>query len=248
MNNITFRYSTLNTAEFCPEKFRLMVLEGKEEPGKKSAHFVIGTALHTAIHSHFDGGNMLDTFNMFWGSINPQEYDWSTSRQKYDEVGEMGSEWCRKWLKAHAHKYEPLHVEKAISWTLGKYSMSGTPDFVGYYSGKLSIVDWKTSAQDFDKRKGWTDLQMWLYAYAVELVYGLKVEQIVYAPFVKYGAKIQTPICFPVTKEKMSLMLEAAIVKMNVIETYMSQNMWPKHTNNCLRCPFITTCYRGDVK
>lgn len=252
MNPLLFRYSTLKTAEFCPLKFKYQEVDGIPEPGPRSINLAFGTAIHAAIEAHFSDLDAVEVFKLSWAKIDPKEHDDTYSRQGHVELALTGEEILRKWVKLHAKKYEPLHLEKELLFKIYKnkdpkelsfFEMKGTVDFIGKYNGKLSIVDWKTSATDFDKNKPLYDLQLWLYAHAVEQILNLKVEQIVYSPFVKYGAKVQTPVCYSVTEEKMQEMLKIACIKMQEIVSWISRDSWPRNTSNCSRCPFFKRCY-----
>lgn len=240
MESMIFRYSMLNTDDTCQVKTKLQYIDLVPEPGLRNANYVFGTAMHLALEEHFEGGDPQATFNMFWGSIKPEEYDWE-GRYNYASYAEIGAELLRKWLKVHAKDYEPLYVEKQIEFTVGNiFTFTGKPDFIGRYRGNLSVVDWKTSAQTFDKRKGIVDGQTWLYAYAAKQKYDLDIEQVVYSPFIKYEARVQNPIVIPVTKAKLDDMLGQAYLKAKAIA---NRTEWIRNSQSCLRCPYFTHCY-----
>lgn len=235
-----YRYSAISTAHFCLTKFKKQYILGEKEPGPKNSNFVFGTAMHLAISAYFkEYTDAVTTFNMYWGTLNPDEYSWD--RYNYAELAEIGRELLRKWADRHAKNYNPLHIEKKIEFNLNGYTMQGTPDFIGAYKNKLSIVDWKTSASQFDRRKGLVDGQTWLYVHAVKQIYGIDIEQVVYAPFVKYGATVQTPIVIEVTKDKLTDMLNNATL---VIKDLEARTEWPRNEQNCLRCSFFIDCYK----
>lgn len=237
---VIYRYSAISTAHFCLTKFRKQYILGEVAEGPKNSNFVFGTAMHLAISSYFkDYADAVSTFKMYWNSIKPDDYSWD--RYGYSDLLEIGTTLLRKWEERHAKNYNPLHVEKKLDFTLNSYSMQGTPDFIGAYKNKISVVDWKTSASTFDKRKGLIDGQMWLYVHAAKEVYNIDIEQIVYAPFVKYGAIVQTPIVIEVTKDKLTSMLNNATL---VIKDLEARTEWPRNEQNCLRCEFFSGCYQ----
>lgn len=244
MKPIVFRYSTLKTAEFCPEKYRLMEIEEVKEPGIPNIALAFGSALHAGIEAHLEGlDDAIPIFKAFWSKLDPKAYDIKYSRFDFNELEEVGQELLRKWVDRHAKHYKPLFLEKTLEFTIGNFSLKGTVDFIGYYKDKLTIVDWKTSAYEFPKKKILCDMQLWLYVHAVKQKLDLNIEQVLYAPFIKNTQSIQTPIIEPVTENKLKLMLELADVKMEQVMRYIETKKWPKNTDNCLRCPFFDTCY-----
>lgn len=248
MKPITFRHSTLKIAEFCPEKYRLQEIEGFKEPGLPNIALIFGTSIHSAIEAHFEGLEDASTvFSSCWKAVDSTKHNMLYSRYKFDELETVGQELLRKWVKLHSPHYEARHLEKHVTFRVNDYDMSGTIDFIGMYKGKLSIVDWKTSATDFNKKKIISDMQLWLYAHAARTVLGLPIEQVVYAPFIKNSIKIQTPIVEPVTDAKINLMLKTATDKMDQIMGFIRTNTWPKNTDNCLKCAFFSHCY-GESK
>lgn len=261
MRDLTFRYSMIGAAHFCLEKANLQYIQKIPVPGKQSALLAFGSAFHIIPETYFDGEDPIAAFRMYWSSIDPDTLDWTKSRQKYDELGQIGEELARKWLKAHAKHYKPYHVvskidteankiewmpliEREVTFRLNNFKLTGKPDFIGYYKDVLSIVDWKTSGSDFDKNRVHTDSQMWLYVHAAKQVYDLNIEQIVYAPFVKYQAKVQNPVCLEVTQGKLKKMLDNCTLVMQNLST---NKEFPRNESNCLRCEYLNYCYKEIV-
>lgn len=235
---MVYRYSMINTASFCPTKFKLSYIELLKEYETEPSHFIFGTSIHSAIQAHFEGEDAVEVFEFFWATIKEELYTWE--RYKYAELKEIGITLLTKWVKTHAKNYRPLHVEKEISFKLNGFDMTGKPDFIGYYKDKLSVVDWKTSNSQFDKRKGQVDGQTWIYVHGAKQAHNLNIEQVVYAPLVKYGATVQNPIVIPVTENKLTSMLDNATLVMRDLST---RTEWSRNEGNCLRCGFYEKCY-----
>lgn len=239
---ITFRYSMLNSAHFCLTKAKLQYIDKIPEPGLKGAYFAFGTGLHLGLENYLQGEDGGQIFRLFWKNLNIAEYDWKSSRDSYDALGTIADELLRKWEKGHRKHYEVLHTEFPLQGAINGFNVTGTADFVGYYKGVLSIVDWKTSQSQYDKRKGLVDSQMWIYAELLKQKYDIQVEQLVYAPFVKYGSIVQTPIVIPYTADKAKSMLDNATLVMRDLSGRVE---WPRNEQNCLRCNYFPVCY-GD--
>lgn len=237
-----FRYSSISTAHTCLQKYKLQYIDLVPQPALDSGDMQFGTAVHAAIKVAFEGDDPVAFFDMYWRSIQPDNYQWS--RYDHKALAEIGAKLLSKWYRLHYKNYEPLHVEIPLEFTLNGFEFHGTPDFIGKYKGVLSVVDWKTSASDYDKRKALIDAQMWVYAYAARAVHKLEVEQVVYAPLVKYGEKVQNPICVPVTENKLNSMLDNVTIMMRDLS---SRQEWPRNERNCLYCPYFTHCYREET-
>lgn len=233
-----FRYSALDTAHFCNLKYKLRYVDNIPAPGLPQGDTLLfGTAMHLVMETHFDGGDALEMFKSFWKSVDVDKYSWG--RYSYDDLRKIGEEFTRKWLKSHAEYYKPIHVEQDMEFQLNGFTVTGKPDFVGYYRDKLSIVDWKTSASDFPKQKALINSQMWIYVHGVKQIYNLGIEQVVYAPLIKYGAKIQTPIVTKVTPAKLKNMLDNATMLMRDLST---RTEFPRNERNCLGCEYFNVC------
>lgn len=241
--DIIFRYSMLNTAHFCLTKAKLQYLDKIPEPGLRGAYFAFGTGLHLGLENFVQGEDGAEIFRLFWKNLKVGEYDWKFSRDSYDTLGSIADELLRKFEKGHLKHYDALHTELPLRGTINGFTVTGTADFVGLYKGVLSIVDWKTSQSQYDKRKGQVDAQMWIYAELLKQQYGLEVKQLVYSPFVKYGSVVQTPIAIPYTTIKAKSMLDNATLVMRDLNGRVE---WPRNEQNCLRCNYYPVCYKED--
>lgn len=240
MRDLTFRYSMINTAHFCLKKADLQYIQGIKTDLPDNPNLAFGSAIHASIEAHFSNGDAAKTFRMFWSSLDARTFDWTQSRFGYDELGVIGDTLIRKWLKSHAEHYKALHVEHQMQFEVNGFKVSGKPDFIGYYKDKLSLVDWKTSAYNYDKRKALVDGQTWIYVEGAKQTLGLDIEQVVYSPFVKNGASVQNPIVVPVTQEKLKSMLDNATLVMRDLST---REEFPRNEQNCLRCEYFGVCY-----
>ena len=238
---MVFRYSAINQAYRCLKAYEKSYLLG-HKPDEDSIDMAFGTAVHAGIAGHFEGASAIDTFAMTWGLSANQ--DFAKARYSFGELMEIGQNLLSKWERLHAHHYEPIHVEERLKFNIGQFKIEGTPDFVGNYKGVLSVVDWKTSGSDYDKRMPNVDEQLWIYVEACRQVYGLDIKQIVYAPFVKYGPKVQTPIVMQVTNEKLKKQIDN--VKL-MLEDLSTRAVFPMNKGQCLRCSFYSQCYKENA-
>lgn len=233
-----YRYSSIQTAQYCLEKYNKVHIQGLKVPGPEQDHFVFGTGVHLIPQTYFEGGDPVETFKMYWRSIDPDKVQWN--RYTYEEQGKMGEEFARKWLKSHAKHYKPKYVEEPIEFSIAGVTFTGTPDFVGYYKDQAVIVDWKTTANAYSPNKALVDSQLWLYREGVKQAHGFEADALVYAPFIKYGAVVQTPIVIPYTFCKAKSMIDNVMI---TVRDLQSRTEFPRNEGNCLRCEFLKTCF-----
>lgn len=132
----------------------------RERIGEKKANHIQkesakrGNAIHSMIESHLYG-TQLDTSDIFHGYV-----------EMYDSLKPLLSE------------ISPVGLEIPIYSDL--FKLAGRIDCIGYYKGKLSIIDFKTSGKP--KKDQWiTDyyLQATCYSYMMEELLGIRAKQIV---------------------------------------------------------------------
>jgi CRISPR/Cas system-associated exonuclease Cas4 (RecB family) len=239
---ITFRYSTIMTAYQCLKKYELRHIKGIEPQVPDSADLHFGTALHMAIATSFEGGDVEGAFRMYWGSLDPAAMKYT--RLGYEDLKNCGEVLLSKWQRLHKKNYTPLHIEKTLEFSLGGFKMSGTPDFIGEYKGVLSIVDWKSSGYNYDHKKLLSDEQLWLYVHAAKECYGLDIRQVVYAPFIKTDNRIQTPLTLEVTPEKLKTQLDNVVL---VMQDIIKRDTFPMNKSNCKFCDYFDICYNTET-
>jgi hypothetical protein len=199
-----FRYSAIECAYVCPKKYELEYVLG-QRPEIKSLDMAFGTAIHAAINAHFEGGDAQGAFALAWGLL---DGSYEKSRFNQAQLKDIGERLLSKWVRLHAAKYTPKNLEQKLDFKVGKHSFSGTLDFFGdYMEHKDVICDWKTTGYAYDKRMPLVMEQMFIYAEARYQNFGNYPTAIMYAPFVKGDASIQTPIILPFTIQKHREML-----------------------------------------
>ena len=88
----------------------------------------------------------------------------------------------------------------------GEHTLSGTYDIACKYEGKLTIIDYKTSAREYPASKIERNPQMYIYASLYAHKYGVIPEQVVYKVFIKQDKRIQT-LKVSLTKEKLATIM-----------------------------------------
>lgn len=222
-------YSELDQYLSCPAAYHKRYILGiKDEQESSALH--VGTALHAAIKTHFEGGDAQQVFLMYWDSL--KNTDMIYYRHGFEELRQLGIRWLGLFIKMHAKKFTDFKMEELVEAPLfGDVSIEGTFDMCGLYDGVLTMTDWKTSSRSYDDRKIIKNPQMYLYAHMYRHKYGQLPKQIQYKTFRKDNGGIQT-IQKELTEENLELQLKncRSIVKMMMHSR--EHNLWP-HTFSC---------------
>lgn len=237
-----FRYSAINTYYRCPKRFEYEYIQGIREEGRNE-NLEFGTAMHLALSSYLENKDeeaSRQAFNMYWDTC----ADLTFTRHSHADLREKFDIMFSKWLRLHSKKYEPKFIEQGIEFTVGNHKFQGTPDFVGLYEGVPSIVDFKTSANTYDKRKIISNNQMELYAHAVKQASGYDVKQLVYVCFIKYDDRIQ------VLKRDLP-QLDLSNIENTCAEIddkIRTSKPFIQNREGCLYCPhFEKRCFKGSI-
>lgn len=198
-----FRYSTLADAYECLKKYELKHVL-KTVPNETSLDMEFGTAIHAGIKSHYEGN---DASIGFFDHFNDVPKDLRKSRYSLEELQELGKNFMHRFTVKYAEKFVPIKFEKTISMPLEKSTYQGTLDMLCMYEGKVTLVDWKTSAYPYKIDKIYTNEQIYGYAALAEAEFGIQIEQIMYFVFVKSTGNIQSNIKIPLTREKLGSMI-----------------------------------------
>lgn len=238
---MTFRYSAINTAYTCYLKYKRIYIDG-EKADYESGDVAFGSALHRALHAHFKKQDPELDFDMAWGAQRAKPYLYT--RFNWEQLREMGLKFISRWVRLHAKKYEPFKVEENITTRLSGFMFQGTPDYVGLYQGVPSVVDFKTSAKEYDKKKIITNEQMYLYAYMVKEVFNYDVKALAYVVFIKGDEpRIQTNVKIDLDEKLLQRHMDN--VKL-MCEDLSQRTKFPMNKNSCNFCEFFNKCYEGQ--
>lgn len=232
-----FGYSILSSFDRCAKSFKLKHIDNIPEPMTYSGDLAFGTSLHQALSSMFEGDDALSQFRVSWSIVDHKNLNWG--RFDYHKLGEMGEVFLSRFERLHKKHFEPLHIEKKLKVKIKGFDVEGTPDMLGMYKGKRSVIDWKTSSGPYDKRKIIVGEQMPLYGYMAKEAYQYNVEQYVYVVFCKAEERIQV-----LTQDFAPKVEKEVIDNMTLkMADIVNRTAWPKNTNNCLNCGYFKHCY-----
>lgn len=235
-----YRYSAIDTAYSCLQKYKYIYVDGIKSPTTLDMAF--GTGMHLVPQCYFEGEDPVATFNMYWDSVKGL---YEANRFTWDQYKAMGEIFTSRWIRLHAKNYKAIDSEKSLSVDFEGGRLSGTPDLIGYYKDKLSVVDFKTSSYEYPRAKLEINEQMYIYAYMANITYGLNITHLVYNVFVKNPEpRIQT-IEIELTQPKLKSMISNVALMVKDLGT---RDNFPRNRNNCImgkdyKCSFFERCY-----
>jgi hypothetical protein len=242
-----FWFSKIRDARTCMHMYKLKHIDGVKIESR-SLDMEFGTALNLGLDAIVkQQGDGLSVFEMYWNST-PRTLP--RSRFDWEALAKMGPEFLRKFRERHAKHYEPILVGERLFGKLGKHAFEGEPDFYGYYKGKRTVIDFKTSKDNYAPEKIICDEQLPGYAALIEQQYGLLPEQKMYQVFVKgySGAKIQEPLISQLTSIRQCEILSNIEA---TCDDLSKRKVFPKNTENCVRgsiiCPYFEKCHGKGV-
>lgn len=223
-------YSQLNEFISCPMSYKRRYID-KIPDNEKSSALEYGTAIHLAIKTHFEGGDGIGVFTLFWDSLKdvPMKY-W---RHDWNDLRDLATnQFLPNFFRLHSKKYSSHKMEELCEAPLfDNVTIEGTFDMCASYDGVLTLSDWKTSSREYKKDKIIKNPQMYMYSHMYKHKYGELPKQIQYKVFRKDNGSIQT-LTETLTQEKLDLQLDqvSRIIK-TLIHMTETGNFY--HTFDC---------------
>lgn len=250
MNGLS--YSNYTALRRCGQFYKLSVLDKIPQP--MQVHFEFGSALHaglnTALETH-DQEAAMDVFQAYWESVAGKGMTYE--RHSHDQLGEMGVKFSARFTAKYARDMKLITGEKRMFakfslpvYGLGSpkivdYDLEGTPDALVEWGGKNVLLDFKSSAYNYEPEKTDISLQLNLYAWLLEQN-GFKVDEMCYFVFNKGTTTIQTPYRVPYDRAKAVSMIEDMVA-------YFARNVgyYEKNPTACIMgkqvCPYFSKCF-----
>lgn len=238
-----FNYSAIDTALKCATKFKYQYIDKVPTDTDGSVDLNFGTAMHAAIECLLEKENARQVFDMYWDATEQELDKLTEGRFDTKALRKIGHTFIDRFERLHLKKYEPKYIEQYMECSLNDITFKGTADYIGLYEGVPSLIDFKTSAREYNKEKIELNPQMALYAYMAQKALGYKVEQIVYVVFIKDQQRIQ------VIKKKIDKKFIDSHIKNLIIVCNRLKNTteFERNYNSCImgsyKCPYYERCY-----
>lgn len=197
-------YSNYIALRRCGQFYKLSVLDKVPQP--MNVNFEFGSALHAGLNTSLetkDAEAAMDVFQAYWESVAGKGMAYE--RHSHDQLAEMGVKFVSRFTSKYAKDMKLLtgevRMKAPFSRELGLLTLEGTPDALVEWNGKNVLLDFKSSAYNYEAEKSVVSLQMNLYAWLLEQN-GYKVDDLCYVVFNKGTTTIQTPYCVPYDRDK----------------------------------------------
>ena len=240
----SYSYSMLSTALRCNRLYQYLYIDKlkPDEPESLSLHF--GTAIHAGINSLLEGGDGA-AYRAYWASVADKSF--AIARHSYDDLGQMGDVFIDRFTRLHLKHLKAHSTETRLYHeTDPTLKLEGTPDFVGDYKGKLSVLDFKTSATRYPDDKVTASDQLMLYAFLAQQSLNIKIEQLGYMVFIKTKEpSIQVQI-IDLDQEELAHRIQNILLQCRQLSE-QDQPMVQNH-NACFdyghKCAFFDRCHK----
>lgn len=248
----SYNYSAISTYRRCQKLYQHVYVDKLKPEVGPSGDLKFGSAIHIACQSYLEGDDGIKAFNVFWDMerSNPNQY----GRYGWADLKNQGEILLDKFERFHLKKFKVYQTEQRLYGQYLDISLEGTPDFLGEFEGKKSVVDFKTSGSNYHKDKIKVAEQLMLYAYLALTSQHYKVDQLVYFVFVK-GPKpsIQTPIILdvrsPLRNRPFAFEIEDVYHTVKEITQAQDKNLFAKNRASCIMgsmtCDFFKRCHGG---
>jgi hypothetical protein len=239
----SFSFSDYSALRRCGRYYEKVVIEKLKEPGPEDSNLHFGTALHLGLNASLAAEDAVSQFKTYWEAIREREmtydrFDWAA-------LQDLGLRFLATFERKYRPIMKPIELETRLYGEYGDLKLEGTPDAIVEYNGKVTLVDFKTSAYNYDKAKIQNAFQLMLYSYLAETTKGHKIEQIMYLVFNKGTGTIQTPLVRKFDNFETILLLSEMNDYINI-----NRNSFGRNPNNCImgkrKCGFFTECWGGQ--
>ena len=248
----TFSYSQLNTFSTCPQKYKIIYLDGIRKMDESIEAFV-GKRVHGVLEWLYNNENRKKTFFTFDQLCKIYDKQWITkwhqqifiadSKNNSDYYYSIG----KKCLSNYYNRYGPTFnemvssTELELEFLIGKYKFRGVIDRLDNPEpGKWVIHDYKTSKRLKSERQAINDIQLALYQIAIEENFNNVNEILLTWYFLRYNCEIS--VCH--SSDQLEKIKNKLIKKVDKILESMNNinNFFPKESILCNWCYYWEEC------
>jgi CRISPR/Cas system-associated exonuclease Cas4 (RecB family) len=229
-------YSNFSALRKCGEYYRLSVVEKVPQP--LNPNFEFGSALHAGLNAVLERENGIHVFEAYWDTLSNKEIDYGRFGHAY--LRDIGAKFVERFERRLASKMRLIVGEKRMYALFEEIELEGTPDALVEWEGKNILLDFKSSAYNYEKTKTEISQQLNLYAYLLEQN-GFIVDALCYIVFNKSAGSLQTPHIVQYDRKRAEGMIRDMV-------SYFLRNEGhhEKNFNACIMgtaiCPYLELC------
>lgn len=243
-------YSHISTAYRCGQLYKYLVIDNLKTDQPESGDMKFGTAIHLAIESILTNpkADYMGLFELFWDL--ERGHNNKYGRYTWDDLREQGHTLLARFERLHAKKFKAFKMEERLYGRIGNIEVEGTPDFIGDYEGKKSLIDFKTSGSRYNKDKIKVSEQLYLYTELARQAFGFIPEQVVYVVFVKGSNPSIQCISEDFNQTRSTRILQNLEKQGLEIEQKIKNNSFTRNYGACImgemKCQYFDKCHNGD--
>jgi len=168
-----FSYSRIDTYKTCPSKYFFSYIQ--KEPRIFGEAATLGNIVHSVLEEHVSAEKLLDQKEMHQSySLNLSSYD--PEGKINEDLVAVGKEIINEFYDEYAEtKFDVLEKELGFKFVIGSYLITGYIDRVDSIDeNTLKIIDYKTGKWEVSAKDVPNNLQLGIYAVAVDNLYPQK--------------------------------------------------------------------------
>lgn len=242
----SYNYSALSTAQKCPQLYKYKYIDKLPESGAESGDIHFGTAMHVGVESILTGeSDGLFEFDAYWKSVKEKQLKFT--RFGYEDLYDQGIRLLTRFKRLYVKKFEVVQMEQTLTGTLEGVGIYGTPDFIGSYEGKPSIVDFKTAKSRYVRERIISSEQLYLYAHLAKQSLNYQAEQVVYFQFIKGTEPGISVLRYEITPSIYEESLSNIARQLHHWQGVKDTDQFIRNKSSCvmgdISCPFFDKCY-----
>lgn len=245
----SFSYSALTTAYKCNTLYKYLYVDKIKSKEPDSGDMKFGTAIHLGVEGVLEGNaDYLGLFELFWNLEKQQNNKYG--RYSWQDLREQGHVLLTRFERLHKKHFSVLQMEQRLYGSIGDIKVEGTPDFIGDYKGKKTLVDFKTSGARYNKDRARISEQLILYAYLAKQSLGFVAEQVLYVVFVKGSNPSIQLISAAVKQSKTDEILQNIVSQCEELTKKLESGKFSRNYSQCIigeyKCPFFSECHGSE--